>query len=185
MKDATRNYCDLLSIWNKSINLVQKESLHNIMERHVKDSQQLCSAIDKNERIIDVGSGAGFPGVILSINGFHNLTLCEKNIKKATFLRVVRKKLNLNYKIFSEDIYKFKSKEKHTTMVSRAFGSLSMLCDLMLKTNSRKGVFHKGETYRQEIEEADKYYYFKYEIMESMTNSKSAIIKINDVRRKG
>jgi 16S rRNA (guanine527-N7)-methyltransferase len=153
------------------------------MERHIKDSQQLCGAIDKNERIIDVGSGAGFPGVILSINGFHNLTLCEKNIKRATFLRAVKEKLNLNYKILNEDIYNFRGDGKYT-MVSRAFGSLSTLCDLMLKTNSRKGVFHKGETYEQEIEEARRYYHFDHEITKSITNPKSAIIGIDRLRRR-
>ncbi|MDR2074765.1 MAG: 16S rRNA (guanine(527)-N(7))-methyltransferase RsmG [Holosporales bacterium] len=183
MKGATKNYCDLLSQWSKSINLVQKESLHNVMERHVQDCQQLCSIINKDEKIIDVGSGAGLPGVILAINGFHNLTLCEKNIKKATFLRVVKIKLDLNYEILNEDVYNFKGRGEHT-IISRAFGSVSTLCDLMLKINSQKGVFHKGETYMQEIKEASKYYYFGYEIIESITNPKGAIIKINNVRRK-
>jgi 16S rRNA (guanine527-N7)-methyltransferase len=182
MENTIKAYCNLLFQWNGSINLIQKKSINNMMERHIKDCQQICDVLDKKEKVIDVGSGAGLPGVILAINGFHNLILCEKNAKKATFLRIVKTKLNLQYKILNEDIYNIT--ETGSTIVSRAFGSLSILCNVMLEINSIKGVFLKGETYKQEIKEAGQHYHLDYEIIKSVTNLKSAIIKINNVRRK-
>lgn len=174
-------YCDLLIKWNKSINLIQQNTTKDIIHRHIEDSQQICRFLNKSDKIIDIGSGAGFPGVILAINGFSNVVLCEKNVKKRTFLRFVKQNLNLECEIF-EDIYKFN--RNGYTAVSRAFGSLSKLCDIMTKVNIKIGIFHKGENYVNEVNEAREIYEFGYEATKSTTNRKSAIVKIFDVRRK-
>ncbi len=174
-------YSELLIKWNKNINLIQKNTTKDIVRRHIEDSQQLCCLLDKSSKIIDIGSGAGFPGVILAINGFLNLILCEKNIKKITFLRFVKQKLNLKFEIF-ENIYNFNNNDY--TAVSRAFGKLSKLCDIMIQVNIKNGIFHKGENYVNEIIVAKENYDFEYETVKSTTNNKSAIVKIFNVRRK-
>lgn len=174
-------YCEELNKWNKSINLIQKNATKNMVRRHIHDSQQICDLLNPEDPIIDIGSGAGLPGIVLTINGFQKVTLCEKNIKKLTFLRAIRQQLGLKYEIF-DDIYNFQS-EDHTA-VSRAFGSLLKLCDIMLKINIKIGIFHKGETYMQEVKDAKNAYEFDYEIFPSTTNNKSAIVKMFNVRRK-
>lgn len=175
-------YCDLLKKWNKSVNLIQQNTAYNIISRHIIDSEQIGILLNKTDEIIDIGSGAGFPGIILAINGFQHITLCEKNIKKITFLRAVKQTLGLNFDI-CDDIYEFYS--NNHTAVSRAFAALNKLCDIMIKSNIKTGLFHKGATHLNEIKEAEKEYSFDYKIIPSITNKKSAIIKVSNIRRKG
>jgi 16S rRNA (guanine527-N7)-methyltransferase len=155
------------------------------MTRHIEDSLQICDMINKDRAIIDVGSGAGFPGVLLSISGFNNLTLCEKNIKKATFLRLVKTELSLNYEVLQENVYDYQNHkyQKHT-ITARAFAPLTKLCEIMIKLKLREGVFHKGITYKQEIEKALQKYNFNYKIKNSITNERSAIVKVFDLETK-
>ncbi len=175
-------YIQLLGKWNRSINLIQKDSMDSIYERHIKDSMQICDLLSKDECIIDVGSGAGFPGVVLAICGFENIVLCEKNLKKTVFLRDVRSKLGLKFEIFNDDICKFK--ESGFTAVSRAFGSLGLLLETMLAISSPKGVFHKGESYEDEIRVAKELFDFEYKFRPSATNKESVIIAVSGVKRK-
>ncbi len=175
-------YCSLLRQWNRSINLVQHDTLDIMLERHIADSLQIRAMIPDNSHIIDIGSGAGFPGVVLSIYGVDNIVLCEKSVKKATFLRMAKHKLHLSYDIFNNDIYNF-DKGGYVS-VSRAFGSIAKLCDVMLAIKSNYGVFLKGETYKQELECALQIYDFDCDIKTSITNAKSAVVVLKDVRRK-
>lgn len=180
-------YLSILKEWNKKINLVQKDTLNDYFNRHVKDSLQIVDFIDKDNYIIDIGSGAGFPGVPLSIYGYKKVLLCEKNLKKCIFLRYLKKKIDLNYDIFNGDVFKLNvSREtfQNVIAISRAFGPLSILIDFLDKKEILKGVFHKGENYMKEIEEAKQIFEFDFLAKPSITNSKSAIILIENIRRK-
>ena len=179
-------YIVILSKWNKKINLVQEDTLNSAFERHIKDSLQIQNYLDKNDLIIDVGSGAGLPGIILAIQGF-NVVLCEKSFKKCTFLRDVKSKLNLNCEIYNGDVFELKipgDKKDKTVLVSRAFGSLSKLLEVMEKLNVSRGTFHKGVNYQAEIDEAKEKFDFKVTTDQSKTNRKSVILNISNVRRK-
>ena len=80
-------YCELLCKWNNAINLISSKTIDDILERHVLDSLQLLKFIkNKNISIIDIGSGAGFPAIILSIAGVSDVTLIESDSRKAAFL---------------------------------------------------------------------------------------------------
>ena len=176
-----------LTKWNKKINLVQNDSLHNVFERHVKDSLQTQELLGKDDYIIDIGSGAGFPGIVLSICGFSKVTLCEKNFKKCVFLREVKNKLNLDFNVYNGDIYKLNVPREtlsKTVAVSRAFGSLLKLLEIMEKLGIERGVFHKGENFYSEIEEANSEFKFDYKQIQSVTNEKSVILSIDKIRRK-
>jgi 16S rRNA (guanine(527)-N(7))-methyltransferase RsmG len=145
-------YIKLLVKWNKKINLVQARSLLQVFGRHIKDSLQICEMLSKNDLLLDIGAGAGFPGVILAIQGFNNVILCEKNHKKCTFLREVKGKLGLNFEIYEGDIYNFNAPRgalQKIIAVSRGFGSLTKLLDIMDNISIEEGVFHKGEKYLQ------------------------------------
>lgn len=180
-------YLLILKEWNKKINLVQESTLDYYFNRHIKDSLQITEFIDLNDNVIDIGSGAGFPGVPLSIYGYSKILLCEKSFKKCTFLKYLKEKLNLNYSIFNGDVFNLNIPEEilpETVAVSRAFGSLLILIDFLNKKGILKGVFHKGENYMDEIMEAKRSFEFDFRVKPSITNSKSAILIIENIRRK-
>jgi 16S rRNA (guanine527-N7)-methyltransferase len=152
-------------------------------ERHIADSMRVGDFLKKEDRIIDIGSGAGFPGMVLAICGFKNVTLCEKNIKKVAFLKTVKEKLALNVNIFCGDVYRFT--EKGYVSVSRAFGSLSRLFDVMLAISSPSGFFHKGKNYEKEIDEALKKYNFEYKVNRDSKHGEGVIISVMNIERKG
>lgn len=176
-----------LTKWNKKMNLVQNDSLKNVFERHIKDSLQIQKFLNKNDYIVDIGSGAGFPGIVLSICGFRNIALCEKNFKKCIFLNEIKNKLGLDFVVYNGDIYELnvpRGTLSKTVAVSRAFGSLSKLLDVMAKLSIKRGVFHKGECFYDEIKEAELEFEFNYTKTQSITNEKSVILDINNIRRK-
>lgn len=167
--DKVQQYISLLKVWNKKINLVQHNTLKDIINRHINDSLQIKDMLNENDTILDIGSGAGLPGVILSIYGFQKVILCENNFKKVVFLREVKRQLGLNYNIFADDIYKFDtSKYTEITAVSRAFASLLKLLEIMHVLNIPKGVFHKGVRYKNEILVAKQYYEFDCNVIQSI-----------------
>ncbi len=180
-------YLLILKEWNRKINLVQKNTLNDYFNRHIKDSLQITDFINKDDYIIDIGSGAGFPGVPLAIYGYNKMLLCEKNYRKCIFLKILKERLKLNYNIFNGDVFNLNvSREtfQNTTAISRAFGSLLILIDFLNKKKILKGVFHKGENYMKEIEEAKHFFEFDFLAKPSITNPKSAIILIENIRRK-
>ena len=75
-------YKSLLSKWNKKINLISKHTLVDIWERHFLDSYQILKLIGNKKRILDIGSGAGFPAIVCAICSNNNFDLVEINQKK-------------------------------------------------------------------------------------------------------
>ena len=180
-------YIDNLKLWNSKVNLVSRDDIDDIYTRHILDCMQTSKYLNKGDNIIDVGSGAGLPGVILSIMGYEHVTLCEKNYKKCIFLYDIKDKLGLKYNVYNGDVYKYTiSKESRETsvLVSRAFASLSTLLDIMIQLEVDRGVLHKGESYNVETKIAQKEYHFNYEVHKSETDAKGVILAINSVRRK-
>jgi len=180
-------FFDLLCRWNAAYNLIQKNTLDDFEVRHWLDSYQLVSYLPKNARILDIGSGAGFPGLVLAMAGFH-VTLCEINQKKMTFLKEVSRQCHLENISFFEDAYNYK-KEAVDVITSRAFADLSVLLSILesvsRETKSSRspfGLFLKGRTYKEEISEARKKYNFDVEIYPSQTSKESAILKITNLK---
>jgi 16S rRNA (guanine527-N7)-methyltransferase len=97
-KEKLNIYSFILKDWQKKINLVSDSTLENMWERHFLDSAQLYSLLPKQEKgsvVYDVGTGAGFPGMILAIMGRKDIVLCESSKKKCTFLEEVKKQLGM------------------------------------------------------------------------------------------
>jgi 16S rRNA (guanine527-N7)-methyltransferase len=139
---------------------------------------------------LDVGSGAGLPGVILSIFGFERVVLCENNFKKSMFLKEVKERLDLGFDVFDDNVYKFSIDDSvsrgmlsSVTMVSRAFGSLVKLMTIMNKLKIKNGVFHKGRGYAAEIEDASKDFKFDLQIKKSTTSDEGVIILISNFEK--
>jgi len=186
--EKLKKYKDFLLISNKYLNLIGKTTENQIFTRHFADSAQIYDIIDDKSEIIDLGSGAGFPGVLLrilmddkKISG--NITLIDKSSKKCKFLQDLSDKLSLNLKIANLKIENYKF-DKISTVVSRAFKKTIDIIDILLRNNDkiRNIILIKGKTYQQELEDAKKKYTFDVEKFRSITSDESYILKINNIR---
>jgi 16S rRNA (guanine527-N7)-methyltransferase len=181
-------YRDFLLTSNKLFNLIGKTTENQIFVRHFIDSAQIYDLIEDKSEIIDLGSGAGFPGVILKIlmdenkiNG--NITLIEKSSKKCEFLEYISIKLNLTLKIVNLRVENFKF-DKISTLVSRAFKKTIDTINIIYKKNEkiRNIILIKGKTYQQELDDAKKKYTFDVKKFRSITSDESYIIKISNIK---
>ena len=187
--EKLNKYKDFLISSNKVLNLIGKTTENNIFSRHFIDSAQIYNLIEDKTEIIDLGSGAGFPGVILKIlmdynKKVVNITLIEKSPKKCEFLRDLTDKLDLNIKIVNLKIENFKL-NKISTIVSRAFKNTVDTIDILFKNNDKieSIILLKGKTYQQELEDAKKKYTFYAEKFRSITSDESFILKITNIKR--
>ena len=174
---------------NKLLNLIGKTTENNVFSRHFTDSAQIYDLIDDKSEIIDIGSGAGFPGVIIKIlmnskkiEG--NVVLLDKSPKKCKFLDDLSKKLGLKVEIKNVKLehYKF---DKISTIISRAFKKAIETIDILFKNNDkiRSIILMKGKTYQHELEDAKKKYTFDLEKFRSITSDESYILKISNIKR--
>lgn len=177
MEKLIECYINLLNKWNKHINLVQANSLKEVKCRHIEDCLQLVPYLPKDGTIFDIGSGAGFPGVVLAIAGFNNLVLIEKDMKKAVFLKEVRRELKLNYEVYNGDVYclDIRNYKKPFFAVARAFSSLKILIGIMDKLSIPEGMFHRGRNWELEIAQSEVQ---DYKIIKSQLTNDSVLLKI-------
>jgi len=182
-------YEDFLLLSNKNLNLIGKTTENQIYLRHFIDSAQIYKIIDKKLDVIDIGSGAGFPGLIVKIlmnnsNIEGKVTLIEKSTKKSKFLSDLSKKLNLVLKIENKRLedYNFIN---NSSVVSRAFKNTLDTFDLLFKNINqiKEIILLKGKTYQQELDVAKKKYTFNVEKFKSITSDESFILKITDLKK--
>jgi len=182
-------YKDFLLLNNKNLNLIGKTTENQIYFRHFIDSAQIYNIIKKNSNVIDLGSGAGFPGMIIGLlkddqKTFGKVILIEKSKKKSNFLLDLAKKLNLSVEVYNKNLENFNFNNQ-STVVSRAFKSTLETLDILFKNidKIKEIVLLKGKTYQQEIDEAKKKYTFNVEKTKSITSDESFVLKISDVNR--
>lgn len=177
-------YEKLLKEWSTKMNLVAPSTLSNIQTRHIKDSAQLAKHLPKDVNIIDLGSGAGFPGVVLAIMGW-NVTCTESIGKKANFLSALKKELDLpNLTIINDRIENFLSKTPvkagNFVFTARAFAPLVKILDYTHKTKCRLFLL-KGREIETEIKVAKTKYKFDYKLHKSETGD-GFIICITNIK---
>lgn len=173
-------YEEMLREWSGRMNLVAPSTLNNIQERHFADCAQLADVLPQNVNIIDLGSGAGFPGVVLAILGW-NVTCIESIGKKASFLTAVKEKLGLkNLTIYHGRVEDFirhlPAKNNNFVFTARAFAPLIKILDYVAKTKYRLFLI-KGRQIETEINVAKQKYKFNYDLIPSKTGD-GFIIKI-------
>jgi len=173
---------------NKTLNLIGKNTEKSIFSRHFKDSAQIYDLIDKNIDIVDIGTGAGFPGIIVKIlmennNLIGNMILIEKSPKKSQFLQDLCIKLDLKVKIENKRLENYNF-SKISTVISRAFKSTLKTIDILYRNKEKikELVLLKGKTYQQEIDQAKKKYTFELEKFRSITSDDSSIVKITNIK---
>ncbi len=178
-------YLNKLKKTNKSLNLVGSSTLENSWDRHINDSLQLTKFIkNKNSSIIDFGTGAGLPGLILSICGYKNVLLTDSKYKKIKFIRSFSKENNVLSKTLCSRVENIK-KQKFDFVICRAFAPLFLILNYSLIFSKRNTslLFLKGRNVKKEIQEANKQFNFEYELFESKSDGGGFIIKVNKLKK--
>lgn len=182
-KEKFAKYAEILRNWSSRMNLVAPSTLSDVENRHFADSAQLADVLPPNAEIIDLGSGAGFPGVVLAILGWH-VTCIESIGKKVAFLNAVRSELDLqNLTIFHGRVENFfpafliKNNKNAGDFVitARAFAPLVKILDYVKGINCRLFLL-KGREIENEIAVAKQKYKFNYKLIPSKTGDGFIII---------
>lgn len=185
--NALEEYVLLLLKENENYNFIGKSTIADIWDRHILDCAQLVKFIeDKNLKFADIGSGAGLPGMILSILGVKEIHLVEKSFRKCEFLR--KAKILAANKVFihNAELEKLPENTKFDVITSRALASLEALLGYSNKFLKEEGyaLFLKGKKLPEEIKEAKKKWKFDFELFPSLTSNESAIIKVFNISSK-
>ncbi len=189
---SLKEYEDFLVKSNNNLNLIGKSTVKEIWNRHFLDSAQVIDFIDKNDKsLIDLGSGAGFPGLVLSIILKDRkipikIKLVEKSPKKTKFLREIIKKLDLDTDVINKNILKDPMEFHDDIFVARAFKPLEIILELIHnKAKNWKKIFiYLGKTGKSELLQASKTWDIEYKQRVSVTNNDSIVIEINKLEKK-
>jgi 16S rRNA (guanine527-N7)-methyltransferase len=182
---------NLLINANKSLNLIANSTIDKIWHRHIMDSFQVIDFISKNDKIIvDIGSGAGFPGIVIAFAANERkiplkIVLFEKSIKKAKFLENTISNLNLNIQVICKNILD-EEEIVGDVFVARAFKPLPVILELIhnKKLNFKKFIIFLGKTGGSELIQASKSWNIDYKQRVSVTSNDSKILEINNLIKK-
>ncbi len=187
------NYISMIIEKNEKINIISQNtsSKKSIIERHIIDSAQIIDFVNFNSNTtIDLGSGAGLPGIVVAIilkNMKNNMEvhLYEKSYHKSHFLKEVSEKLNLNTKIFQKNIFEIKNLETGTVM-SRAFKPMPVVLDLVYENFSKYKnlIFFMGKSGKKVFEKTKDDWSLEYIEKKSLTNDDSFLLNIKKISKK-
>tara|TARA_B100001248_G_C27374622_1_gene453519 strand:- start:1022 stop:1639 length:618 start_codon:yes stop_codon:yes gene_type:complete len=180
----------LVEKWNKSINLISKKTVPEIWNRHILDSAQIFYANNRGfKKWLDMGSGAGFPGLVVAIlakdkNIGGETVLVESDKRKCVFLSTVKRELNLNLSIINKRIESCDGQQADV-ISARALADLSSLLDLSFNhlSDNTTLIFSKGKSWKEELVAAEKTWNFRWEAVTSITDAKSVVLKIGELSR--
>ena len=187
---ALEEFRSLLLNENKKINLISKSTEKESIKRHIIDSAQIIDIIDINTKsCIDLGSGSGLPGVVLAIilkrkGSKIKFDLYEKSQKKSNFLRKIIRHFKLNAEVKQKNIFEEKELEADI-IVARAFKPLQTILELIDKSfaHYNRLILFLGKSGKDTINECLKSWKFDYEIIESLTDVNSVIVKISNLKK--
>ena len=182
--DLLDTYVALLLKWNPKVNLIGPSTASDVWDRHILDSLQLAPLIPTTHRVLDMGSGAGLPGIPLAVLGYA-VTMVESDTRKAIFIQEAIRACGLTDRVRVLPIrMEALNEEKFDTICARALAPLSELCAHAyphLATNAQC-LFPKGERYRIEKEDAAKSWQFNSHEHSSASHSQSVICQLTGVR---
>lgn len=188
--ERLETYEALLKKWNPAINLVSKSTLEDAWQRHIVDSAQIYELSEGEvDHWADLGSGGGFPGMVIAILAMEKLTpkrvsLVESDTRKCTFLRTVARETDTKVKIVNariEDCLPLNA----DILSARALADLSALLSFADQHLSPPGraLFLKGASWQKELEDAQRAWRFDHQVVKSKTEDGPAILRISGVSR--
>ena len=177
-------YVALLEKWQRRINLVSSATLPDIWHRHILDSAQLLPHLPlvparRRLKILDIGSGAGFPGLVLAILGVGDVQLVESNQRKAVFLQTVIRELGISARVSNQRIETLPACQPDV-ITARGLASLPKLMSL-IKLHLHGGLtclFLKGVSVDEELTNFQTYSTMIPHLYPSVTNNDGVIVKL-------
>ncbi|MEZ5946052.1 MAG: 16S rRNA (guanine(527)-N(7))-methyltransferase RsmG [Hyphomonas sp.] len=176
---------DTLGVWRKKSNLIGPREWSVIWTRHVADCYQLLDLIPEDAKVVDLGSGAGFPGLIIAAaRPTGHVTMIESVGKKCAFLRAAIDAAGLPATVRQERV----ESVPHFAadfVTARAFAPLPKLLDYAAPwlTKGATGLFLKGERWKEELTEAGQRWNFAYEAIPSRVGGSGKLMSIRELRR--
>ena len=185
-------YEQILIKSNKTTNLIGNSTINQIWTRHFLDSFQVIDFIDENDNsIVDLGSGAGFPGIIVALAARERklplkISLVEKSPKKVKFLKEIITELNLKIQIINKNVIDESIAFNDDVFVARAFKPIEIIFELIHKNakNWKKVLIFLGKTGEPHLLQASKSWDIKYKQRVSITNKDSLLIEIKGLKKK-
>ncbi|KQI73578.1 16S rRNA methyltransferase [Loktanella sp. 5RATIMAR09] len=181
-------FATLTAKWTAKINLIARGTVDSIWDRHIADSVQLYKFAPQNfEKWVDIGSGGGFPGIVMAIVAKEKhpqaqFVLIESDQRKATFLRTAARELNLPVQVIAERI-ETAPVQNADVVSARALTALSGLLSLTQRHLNQEGLalFHKGRQSGQEVADAQMIWSFDLEENASITDPDARILAIRRI----
>lgn len=183
--ERLKAYAELLVKWQARINLVGPDTLPALWRRHFLDSAQLYPHLPQSvHRVADLGSGAGFPGLVLAVMGVPDVHLVESDVRKAAFLREAARVTGATVTVHAERSEKL-APLGADVVTSRALAPLGKLLDLASRHLAEGGLclFLKGRGSEDELTAARKEWIITSDRFPSVTDPMGAILQIREVCR--
>lgn len=184
--DRLGTYVALLQAWNERINLVGRNTMGDLWRRHILDSAQLFPLLPRRTQVlVDLGSGAGLPGLVLAIMGVPEVHLIESDLRKAAFLREAARVTGAGVHIHPERIEKLPGFAADV-ITARALADLTTLLELSERFRQPKTMclFLKGESAKEELEATSRSCFsFKAEDVPSRSDPSGSILKLEAIKR--
>lgn len=184
--ERLRIYAGLVEKWQPSINLIGSKTLPDLWWRHLYDSAQLAPHVRgshiPNPACLDMGTGAGFPGVVLAIMGVGRWALVESDARKCVFLQEVIRQTGISVTLYTRRIEEVEGL-KADIVTARALAPLSRLLGYAqgFMGPASVGIFPKGRRYREEVAAAQKAWSFNITYRDSVTDQDGKILILQRV----
>ena len=187
--DRLEVYAGLLEKWNSTINLVSKNTINQMWKRHFLDSAQLWPHIpSETKTLVDIGSGAGFAGLVLAIIGMEKspnmkFTLIESDSRKCAFMRNVSREINLDVQIITKRIEEV-TDIKADVITARALATVSQLLEYSKNILKDNGVclFLKGNACSDELRIAKESWVFLSSQSQSITHVTGCVLRLTEIK---
>ena len=187
--EQLKQFEDVVRKWNPRINLVSRRSLDDFWTRHIVDSVQVLRTVKPTGRWVDLGSGGGFPGIVVAIcaateNPDLDIRLIESDQRKSAFLRNAARECGAKCTVISKRIEQADA-QNADVLSARALADLTTLMEFSERHLNKSGIalFPKGVTWKKEVEDAQEKWSFELEAITSLTEPDAAILKIKGVTR--
>jgi 16S rRNA (guanine527-N7)-methyltransferase len=176
-------YATILETWNKTTNLVSPATIPDLWLRHFLDSAQLIPFTQDIPSLVDLGSGAGFPGLVLAILGQGDVHLVESDQKKAAFLREAARVTQTKVTIHAARFEALKAIPS-AQICARAVAPIARVLELAapITSSQTKFVFLKGQNVGAELTESRKMWTMAMESHVSRTDSTGRVVILREVR---
>lgn len=181
-----QTYAASLAQAQKTLNLVSKNSLPDLWRRHMLDSFQLKNYLPKScKSITDIGTGAGFPGLVLAISTGLPTRLIDSHARKGQFLRRVINLTNAPAEVITERVEVLETESDRISvdiLTARALAPLDQLCEMADFLGAQTCLFLKGRRWKEELTRAEKHWTMTLETFRSCTSDEGRILRITNLK---